>query len=73
MRYPHESDHLINLLRSGKGKNKQKQAEKIQSNLYPEISKYISESVGMEIQKAFSMSSLPLMNAEDNSPQTLAI
>ena len=39
---PHESDHPINPLRSGKGKNKQKQAERIQSNLYPEISKYIS-------------------------------
>ena len=39
---PHESDHLINPLRSGKGKNKQTQAEIIQSNLYPEISKYIS-------------------------------
>ena len=65
---PPESDHPINPLRSGKGKNKQKQAERIKSNLYPEISKYISESVGVEIQKAFSLSSLPLMNVDANSP-----
>ena len=70
---PHVSDHPINPLRLGKGKNKQKQAERIQSNLYPEISKFISESVGVEIQKAFSWSSLPLRNVDANSTQTLAI
>ena len=70
---PHESDHPINALHSGKENNKQKQTERIQSNLYPEISKYISESVGVEIQKAFSRSSLPLRNVDANSPQTLAI
>ena len=70
---PHESEHLINPLRSGKGNNKQNEAVKIQSNFYPNISKYISESVEVEIQKAFSLLSLPLMNADANSPQTLAI
>ena len=69
----HESDHLINPLRSGNEKNEQKQVEKFQSNFYPEISKYICESIEVEIQKAFSLSSKPLMNAEVNSSQTLAI
>ena len=57
----------------GRERIKKKQAERIQSNLYPEISKYISESVGKEIQKAFSLSSLPLMNVDANSSQTFAI
>ena len=52
------SDYLINPSRSGKGKNRmQKQAE---------------NSVKL-VQQAFSMSSLPVMNADANSPQTLTI
>ena len=43
---PHESDHTINPLHSGKEKNKQKQAERIQSNLYPEISNIFQSRSG---------------------------
>ena len=65
---------IISLTPYVRGKERiNKNRQRIQSNLYPEISKYITESVGVEIQKAFSLSSLPLMNVNANSPQTLAI
>ena len=63
---------FINPLHTGNGKNKNKQAKEIQSNLYSEISKFISESVGIEMQKALSMSSLPVTNTDVKSLQTLA-
>ena len=63
---------VINPLLSGKDKNKvKKQAEKIKSNLYPEISKFITESVGIEMERALSMTNLQMSDMDVKGPQTL--
>ena len=67
---PHESCQVINPLFAGKDKDKlKKQAEKIKSNLYPEISKFITTSVGIEMERALSM--INLSNTDVKGPQTL--
>ena len=69
---PHESCQVINPLFAGKDKDKlKKQAEQIKSNLYPQISKFITTSVGIEMERALSMTNLQMSNTDVNGPQTL--
>ena len=69
---PHESCQVINPLFARKDKDKlEKQAEQIESNLYLEISKFITKSVGIEMERALSMTNLQMSNADVKSPQTL--
>ena len=66
---PHESCPIINPLLAGKDKNKvKKRAEKTGSNLYPEISKFIAESVGIEMERALSMTNLQMSDMNVKSP-----
>ena len=72
MSISNESCQVINPLFAGKDKDKlEKHAEQIKSNLYPEISKFITKSVGIEMERALSLTNLQMSNTDVKGPQTL--